>query len=115
MQRTWTIVAVGATVVGLGLGGAAIANADAGTSAEPVQPISVGAADPAVIPVVTVDSASSAGAAQIVDDSPESVDSPFESPIDSPESPFDSPDDDQLTPDTPDDLTPDTPDTPEDD
>ena len=98
MQRTWKIVAVGATVAGLGLGGAAVANADDGPSAEPVRSISVGAADPAFVPVSMVDSAP-----VHVDGSPESVDSPFESPFDSPESPFDSPDDDQFTPDTPDD------------
>jgi hypothetical protein len=105
MQRptAWKIVAVGATVAGLGLGGATLAMADDGPSTAPVTPISVSSADPAAAhPAFTA-----------VDASPESADSPLESPIDSPDSPFDSPDDQDTGDDTPD-NTPDDLGTPDD-
>jgi hypothetical protein len=94
-MSTWKVLTVGAALTGLGIAGAGIAAADEGVRAAAPQPISVSAADPAGAPL--------AG-----DLSPESADSPFESPVDSPESPYDSPDD--HTPDddnTPDDDTPD--------
>jgi hypothetical protein len=105
-MATWKVLTLGAALTGLGVAGAGVALADERAQPAAPQPITVSVADPAGAPLA-------AGL------SPESADSPFESPVDSPESPFDSPDDVAPAPgvhgdDTPDDDTPDD-DTPDDD
>jgi hypothetical protein len=94
-MTTWKVLTLGAALTGLGVAGAGVAAAEEGVPLAAPQPVSVSAAD-------------AAGAPLVGDPSPESADSPFESPVDSPESPYDSPDD-HHTPDddTPDDDTPD--------
>jgi hypothetical protein len=100
-MSTWKVLTLGAALTGLGVAGAGIAAAEEGALVPAVQPISVPAAD-------------GTGAPLVADPSPESADSPFESPADSPESPYDSPDDHAFGDDTPEDDTPDD-DTPDDD
>jgi len=100
-MSSWKILTLGAALTGLGVAGVGVAAADEGTLSTAPQPISVSAAD-------------GAGAPLAADLSPESADSPFESPVDSAESPFDSPDDANPDDNTPDDNTPDD-DTPDDD
>ena len=100
-MSTWKVMTLGAALTGLGVAGAGIAAAEEATPLPAVQPISVSAAD-------------GTGATLVADPSPESVDSPFESPADSPESPYDSPDDHVPGDDTPEDDTPGA-DTPDDD
>ena len=99
MERpaTWKILTVGAALSGLGIAGAGVALADGGSPATDVRPIAVSApaanAPQALAPAVNTG---------MGDLSPESADSPFESPVDSADSPFDSPDDRGGIDDTPD-------------
>lgn len=88
-HTSWKVVTLGIALGGLGLTGAGLATADSPSN-------------PALAPirVVAAESAASAPApgatvvATLPDDlSPESADSPFQSPVDSADSPFDSPDD----------------------
>ena len=93
-MTTWKVLTLGAALTGLGVAGAGVAAAEEGIPLAAPQPVSVSAAD-------------AAGAPLVGDPSPESADSPFESPVDSPESPYDSADDHTPDDDTPDDDTPD--------
>jgi hypothetical protein len=96
MERptAWKLITLGAALTGFGFAGAGVALADT-ESGQPASPRTV-AVSSAEVPVAVADA------------SPESADSPFESPVDSADSPFDSPDDlpghfDDTPFDTPDD------------
>lgn len=95
----WKLIAGGAALVGVAVGGVAAADTDDGFELN----------DQQVIELTEEPDVSDTGFDRIVvtDDSPESPDSPNESPEDSPDSPFDSPDDEAFN-----DGSPESPDSP---
>jgi hypothetical protein len=94
----WKLIAGGAALVGVAVGGAAAADTDDGFDLNDRQVIEL-----------TEDTGSTDAGIEIVpvDLSPESPDSPNESAEESPDSPFDSPDDDGFV-----DPSPESPDSP---